>query len=278
MTRPTMTTMDPNCCCLDCPPNSTAKLVPNPDGPGENICKCICNEYPPECNDKKYLMTDPYGKAKVWLSPRDPLKPCKGQIPAKFYEFTGEPCSCLCKNVHYNDMCKHIPDAIAPVDSHGLSSFPYTGKIDPRNCDCEKLCSEDCGSLEINQLIIDTIIEYAGPGSVLGINGWPEGGTFNDCAVPSMCCVPIVPAPAPDGSPLNECSAFCDPEQKTQCCGIRLDVMEPLKDIPNLTFCCGECEQCVDNQSFNARCEPIPNCIKTESPVPQGPTIPIESL
>ena len=275
MDRPTMTMMDPNCCCLDCPPNSTAKLVPNPDGPGENICKCVCDSYPPECNDKKYLMTDPYGKARVWLSPRDPLKPCKGQIPAKWYEFTGEPCSCLCKDVNYEDMCGNMPDATAPVNGHGFINFPYTGKIDPRNCDCEKLCSEKCFATTMTQMTIDQIMEYAGPGSELAINGWPEGGSFNECRNPGMCCVVLDPS---NIEATEECSAFCDPEQKTQCCGMRLDHIEPLRHLPNLTFCCQECEQCVGNQSFNARCEPIPGCVKSEPSVQSGPIIPIEYL
>lgn len=266
--------MDPKCCCLDCPPNSTAKLVPNPDGPGENICKCVCDNYPNECKDKEYLRTDPFGKARVWLSPRDPLKPCKGQIPAKYYDFEGEPCSCLCKNVHFADMCGHIPDAIP--GNNGLAQFPYTGKIDPRNCDCEKLCSEKCSGTTPDQTIIDLILENAGPGSVL-TDGIPAGATFNSCAVPSMCCVPSDPS---NIESTEECSAFCDPEQKTQCCGIRLDINENLSNLPNLTFCCGECEQCVGNQSFNARCEPIPGCVKSEPSIQNGqsPIISIESL
>lgn len=271
---------DKDCCCLDCPPNSSAKLVPNPDGPGENICKCICDSYPPECNDKDYLKTDPFGKVMVWLSPRDPLKPCKGTIPAQDYEFTGEPCSCLCKDVNYEDICGNIPNAIAPVGGNGLQSFPYTGKIDPRNCDCEKLCSEGCVPAELDQIIKDLIIEYAGPGSSLAINGWPEGATFNDCRVPSMVCVPKVPPPTDMNDSVYECSAFCDTEQKTQGCGIRLDIIQALKHLPNLTFCCKECEQCVDNQSFNARCEPIPGCVKSEQSPQNSPNlnISIESL
>ena len=270
-------TKDKECCCLDCPPGSSAKLVSNTDGPGNKKCECVCDNYPVECTEK-YLRTDPYGKVKVWLSPRDPWKVCKGTIPAKFYEFTGEPCSCLCKDINYEDICGHTPGAIAPVDSHSFVKFPYTGKIDPRGCDCEKLCSEDCGISIIDDYTKELILEYAGPGSTLAIDGWPDGAVFNDCRNPSMCCVDVAPTSIDqdqEGTPRSvECSAFCDPDGKTQCCSIRLEIKANLNHLPNLTFCCKECERCVLNQSFNAHCEPIPDCVPSPQ-LPQAPQKPI---
>lgn len=269
--------MDPNCCCLDCPPNSTAKLVPNPDGPGPDVCKCVCDSYPPECNDKEYLKTDPFGKAMVWLSPRDPLVPCSGIIPARDYEFTGEPCSCLCKDIKYHEACSHLPKGVPRIGSNGYPSFPYTGKIDPRKCDCEMLCSAGCDPVIPNQNTIDLILSQAGPGSQITLHGLPDGATFNNCRVPGMCCKPKVPTPEA-GYNVGECSGFCDPEGKTQCCSIRLDHIGPFRRMKNLTFCCKECEECVDTQTFNARCKPIPGCVPSQLSPPSPQSINIESL
>lgn len=240
-------------CAKNCPPNSKPVLTFDYEK-NSLVCECECDAPPPECIGK--IMTDSKGIAKVWLSPNPPI-PCKGTIPAEMVEIQGEPCSCLWKDVDPS-VCSSIANGVPPEDfKSGLPSFPYTGKIDPRTGLCEKICSEGCYSQNPTPETLDLFERY-------GVDYNNE--TFNNCTVPGFCCVPKPVDPDDFTSATSECSAFCDPEQKTQCCSKRIDIMQPFYGFNNLTFCCEECEECVDNQSWNARCEKKANCSGSYAP------------
>jgi len=220
------------CCCLDCPPNSTAKLVPNPDGPGPDVCKCVCDSYPPECNDKEYLKTDPWGNLRYEIY-EDNTLPCykndkfNSEIKKVIQNFTGPPCSCLCKDVIVNDRCAGLSGKSVTVTNRDIPSnlFPYTGNLDPRDCSCEKICTEQCDSSNLTQDQIDIIRRdkqnpYSDAELIEFEDALSRGNELNLCTVPGMCCVTGL---NPDDPYISECSNFCDPEGKRQCCALPLN-------------------------------------------------------
>ena len=133
-------------CNIECPSNS--KPVKRFDVKKGYICECVCNEYPEECS-LPYLRTDPFGKVTVMLSPTGKdLLPCEGQIPVSPHEFTGPPCSCLCPGITPASQCgNELSYGTGILGKPGtVIDGGYNGKIDPRTCDCEIVCYDECES------------------------------------------------------------------------------------------------------------------------------------